>query len=474
LILIIGAVKQAWEGNLFGLRDTIKKWAGGLKEVFGKVFRWLKDAWNKVTSSITDTVLYAYGYLTGKTPEETEKLVKAFSDSFEIGAGEELSAIWDGAKEGVAQVGADLKSVFMDGVGVLMDGLDAARDKLGLMKGETVAAKAPSVSTGGAAGGVRDVGIQSAGVDAFVESRARERDLKDTLAESAIKNQEAQMEYAAGAAAGVAVQSFGKLGDVFEQTAQGFAQGGLFGGIIAFIGSILQEAPGFTLLLSEMGALFGDLITAFEPVLSAIIGVVRVIGVMLKPAFEMIGQSLQVLRPTLVFLFNVLKGVAKIALTIFGKLASAWNWMIEGIAKLVGKIKDSWGKTIRKAKINTDGIEDAKKALDEIEFGETADAVDKMADSADKATRALLNLPSGYKIDRARFGATAAEGPRIGNQLSSAGGGTSVAIDTVVVQANNPEEFERAMSTREGWNNYNRTGTTQRTGGPYSNRTQVK
>ena len=256
--------------------------------------------------------------------------------------------------------------------------------------------------------------------------------------------------------------------------------GGMLGGAIAGpLGKVIGSGVGEFLEMAmpesttnSIKHVFDSLVQVFEPILSVLAPLFMIlgdiIGGILGPTFMLLGEAAELVAR--VFFF-VLKVVGTLAIT----LGNAGAVLITAIIDMAAAIADFFGfdgfaQDAREfAQGIRDAVADVAGAVAEADFDDAmaraANGANNMARAADRAAEALLNVPTGFKVQRARFGA--AQGAVMDDFLmrpgqpavpfssddtilgmkdfSSLGGGSTVYIENVNVQADDPSTFFRKL-----------------------------
>lgn len=147
VVLIIGAMRRAWAGDLGGMRTAITNWVRDVRYLWAELVNALGDLWNKFTDSLPQVVKDKLGI--GKVEG-----IDVSGDKF----ADQVQAALDTGAEGLKGVWDDLKGVFADGAGALGDvakslGIDfssfaqhteaAAKKTAGRPEGDMVAERVP-------------------------------------------------------------------------------------------------------------------------------------------------------------------------------------------------------------------------------------------------------------------------------------------------------------------------------------------
>ncbi|CAN5634195.1 hypothetical protein BH23GEM7_BH23GEM7_27170 [soil metagenome] len=243
----------------------------------------------------------------------------------------------------------------------------------------------------------------------------------------------------------------GGLGGLFGNLASGL--GGMLGGIGSAVGGF------FTGILGAFAPLqlFADILAAAMAVLGPVIDAVKeplrvvgmLLGMMLAPILRAFFPILKLLAIGLTFIVQAVGYVGGVLMHIVGGIASALGSVITGIGKLIGKIPGlgGLGKSIQRigqgvsefgSEMREGGDEmltmakempERRKELEAMKFGDTAEDVLGLGESAKKLNSELVNTPEGFRIfnvSRARFEAALPPDLRGGASSTTLGGAASV------------------------------------------------
>lgn len=265
-------------------------------------------------------------------------------------------------------------------------------------------------------------------VDAFVDITKASVDAARALRETARQAQEGMLAKAMGP----------RVSGLFEAGKQGAAAGMAAGPEGAIIGAL----AGIGLELLTQSQQFGRVMEVVDEVIQSVAdGLGKLIEplfpflVFLEPLGAMLGYAAEILgnifAPGLELLWNVLKPVVAVVLTVTKFLGSFWNalvGMLQALFRTLGGIEvfggkplgflTDWAKGLDKSKVNLGKIDDALANLDKATYeGAKAqvagkDAQEKLTKATDNATESLTNVPSGYKVALERFNAANGEAAR--------------------------------------------------------------
>jgi hypothetical protein len=189
-----------------------------------------------------------------------------------------------------------------------------------------------------------------------------------------------------------------------EGAATGAQTGGGYGAIIGGILGLLTESAGFRQILTALDNLLGTLAEALGKIIAPISELITVLTDVLGPIFEAIASIGQLVRVALYPVIQVLKLLAP----VFEVLGTVLQAVIGGLTWLISfgqydpiKGKFSW---------EADEQPEARTYVIDTSLDDTAAAMDNVAESANevakKFSELLINIPDGYKLSAAIFGAT--------------------------------------------------------------------
>ena len=266
---------------------------------------------------------------------------------------------------------------------------------------------------------------------------AYQNDPKKTAAQNAqgAKSLKAQQDFQRQEQAGTAVVKDLVTGNWIQALTDLLSRSKVFGNIVAFCAQT-----------------FGKLLTQVEPLMTALeplIVLVAEIGAAIADALLPILTD--VLVPVFHALFTALKAVAEACLYVVKGLADAWNWIIDAVDDALGWM----GVDLSSLKISTSGLNDALNTLKNTTIDSTEaqaeaagqaaansdatdtadDGLDTLGSTADSVSDSLTNVPAGYKVDLARFNATAPSSTFASNSQATTTNNTSIGQVTVVASA---------------------------------------
>jgi phage-related protein len=333
----VGAIRKAWNDNLFGIQSTVVDVAGNIAEIFDTVLNALKRAFSAVFAGIGRIVIGVISRIRGETAEETRAAIAEVTErargvagrgaeQAEAGLGQirtkitELARgaekVYNDANQAITESVGEVESAFTlvqeksAGLGDALDRSMKDIDKLGKSAGDaadqlTPLSKRlkrldadlaePSAQAKKMAKALEALGgrlekttgelappalPQAPGVTLEPE-RQREID--------AIRKTGTDIGAALKSAGNTIVGAMGEAGGIIQAGVSGFEEGGIIGAIIAVVAKLLTMMETFSTQMEEInGAIRGvvgvlnNLFRAFEPLNKAV-------NDLLAPAFALIG-----------------------------------------------------------------------------------------------------------------------------------------------------------------------------------------
>jgi phage-related protein len=184
---------------------------------------------------------------------------------------------------------------------------------------------------------------------------------------------------------------------------------------------VLQQLGQAMASLAPIVVLVAELVAALAPVITLLMQVLNPLMV----AFELLGG------PALKALFDVVKFVARIIITIVKAIGDVWNGILGAIADVFRSLSrisvlgakplgflGGWAEGLESAMVDTDALAESLRRLNGLTYEaaqerarETA-AVLRNKEALQKATEELSNVPNAFKVALARFEAQdAQQGP---------------------------------------------------------------
>jgi hypothetical protein len=282
----------------------------------------------------------------------------------------------------------------------------------------------------------------------------------------------------------------GKLGEFANAAVQGFQTGGPIGAIIGVLVELLTSLETIKESFDIANEGLGAMLKAISPLFKVFVRINESINKTLIPIFEKLTPLFDALGSVLeLFMIpmTAMNDLMAEALPIFQPLFDALKEMAKVIKDVVDFFKDPFGgggpdatfdevkdeliKMIEAGLIEVDGdglIEVFGQVIDVSDWfadtaGDAAEAMDEFGEKAKEATEQLTNVPSGFKIAAARFGAAIGAVVPGAAAVPGAAGAALAAGNTIIfenVQVGDPEEFVEEVNRRMEWDSYTKTGTT--------------
>jgi phage-related protein len=263
------------------------------------------------------------------------------------------------------------------------------------------------------------------------------------------------------------VSVLGEMGSLVDAAVQGAQAGGIWGAIIAVFMELLKKTESVQRFAGAALDAIGQIVAALEPViapifdaliqlLAPIVDIFKTIFDVLGPffgfiasliksltgVFKLIGQVMKFLGPILQVVFTAIGIVVAVIMSIVLPIIAALQWLFgdaAGAGQTMQDLGDLWAALTNPVATSANGA---------------AAALDSTAVAAAAVTESLMNVPSGYKVNQARFQAAIAEGdyslaPRPpgetlpgAQRTSYSPNDSSVTIHgDLVVQAENPADM---------------------------------
>lgn len=308
-------------------------------------------------------------------------------------------------------------------------------------------------------------------------------------------------------------QVFGRISELIQSFQQGMAAGGPLGGVAAVLGDLLSQSETFATLIrmatnfiQYVADVLGKVLAPVLPVLGAVFNMLVPLLQALVPVLEAAMQPLQAIAPTLELLGTLFQGLAPV-ITILGTILVAiinplnllagpilksffgvirvvamgilyvvkgvgmvWNAIVGFIAgvfrtlskiPVVGGAFDKMARNLDSMKVPMAQVDGALNTLRNTSYDAAAAnsaasvAQWQNAEATKKATEALTNVPTGFKVALARF---TAQDPVTGSPATPVGSspitpsptapasGGNVTVGQIIVEAaDNPEETARSV-----------------------------
>jgi len=262
------------------------------------------------------------------------------------------------------------------------------------------------------------------------------------------------MKYAGETLTSAFVSNVEGLGDVIEGAKAGMEAGGPWGAVIGAIVALLQRTEAFSTVIDLANTGLEFVVKSLDEFIKPLMPLVHIfhksimIGMQLAKTTHMFGITTEILA-------KAFEWVAGLFNTIQGSIINAFNWVIEKLAKWVGKIKGSWGDSLRKLKIKFEDP-DATNGIDVLgdKLGGLGDIVMDTEDNMSKLNESLLNAPEGFKVAAAAYQAIDASG----DAPTFVGDTASQGATTINIQVDSSEEAADIIIDRLEQRGYSETG----------------
>lgn len=270
--------------------------------------------------------------------------------------------------------------------------------------------------------------------------------------------------------------SLGTFSELAKAAEEGGKSGGVWGAIIAVVVRILQMTQVFQRVVGHFNMVVNTMVMALDRMLAP-----------LAPLIELLSNGLIVLANFTIAISELSFGIEFITKAVgwvaegltkaLDWIIEKWNNLVDGLAKLLGKIPGVGDKLKSMAeKLTLDYSAQARADYESMfgeggpDFGGFAEGMDKATDAVKEFGESLTNVPQGYKVDLARFNAMDAEIPPMGGMLPApaAAGASSTRIINNEVHIHgitDPVEIYEEIKRVQEMDNFITTGTTTRTSG---------
>ncbi|NTX17713.1 phage tail protein [Myxococcus sp. CA056] len=508
---VAGRVAKFFQEVFAGLAAIVGAWARGQLDTFAFVVRNLARLAAPLARALNlDGVANALDGLTDLTGDAVLGGLKGLVDSTVGTLRDGMSNVWEGvsygasyAFDGVKLMGGDAAAFLREKFGGVFDDMLGPKGKL------RTPTQAPEIEVGSVEVGkfdakafLKNVG-NTASIIAEV-ARRKAKELADALARAA--------DEAKRALTSRFTQAFGRVYELVDRFQQGMSAGGVWGGLIAVVAELLSQSTTFGTLLQMVtnfiqyvADVLGRVLAPVLPLLASVFNMVTPLLDALVPVLEMFSKPVQAITPIFEVLGTLFKGLAPI-ITVFGQILVAllepltllsgpimkglfavirivamgilyvvkgigtvWNAIIGFVAsvfKALGKVPLVGGAFRKMAqgldsmKVPMDAVDGALETLKDTTYDTAAAnaaagvAAWENAAATNRATEALTNVPTGFKVALARFNAqdpiagapsTPGSSPLVPSPVVPVSGG-NVSVGQIVVQgAEDPEETARQV-----------------------------
>lgn len=331
VIALAGAMKTAWDANLFGIRDGVAQ----LGDVFGGMWDWVSDKFWKTMGAITEGLAFVIDMAKDVGVFENVDTIGMRARAQNVAAGgarrDAVLAPWKEAAgdagDAIVDGGKAVAGFFGDQFAMFGDTLKKGFDVLNPFGG---GASSAIVTT-------PDDDTKKATDELLASIKGLKKDEKEKKAKEysggAMTFAPMEIEGVATAEAWInrsvaqAGQDVGKailsgasnLGSIVDGAINGFATAGIQGAIVAGGAALLMESEQFGTMIRMISGIvqivadtFGILLEPLKLILGAVQILVSAALAPLGPIFELVGSLLAPLAPPLVALGAILQGLSPV------------------------------------------------------------------------------------------------------------------------------------------------------------------
>lgn len=504
LVVAAAVIREAWEENLWGIQQVSVKVWNAVKNGAGFAVTWMAKQFHDgikgmilgflALTNVWRTTMAALGH--GDRAKIFDEASNTIVDILKT-----VDEIPQHLTKDLAVGAKAVAGIVERGAGHLLDDAGKLIGKLGKLGaglfGPSGAGGLPGTP---GSGKIDQKGILSASTQggALAKLAMDDADELNKRLEDATKDYVKQMEKAEEAmrdfvsGLGQMVTSrMGTAGQLANSAAQGMTTAGPWGAVIAvfidlvtrskqFVAALEYVEKGCQMLADTFGRLFGSgskineasnnileqVMTFIAPIFDMISDMVGEIAPLLQifaDLFKGLSGLTKMLKPLIDIIKGgfsfaisiisvVLKAVAATILATARAIGGAWNGILDGINAYLKKLSeigvhylDDYSKSLESMRVDTDAIDESMRALWDSTDANTQ-AQTSQAAAVEKATEALSNVPTGYKMALARFNADQGFGFTGTPSLSGGGGSGSINIQELHVQADDPEELARELA----------------------------
>lgn len=471
VVITVGALKKAWDSNLFGMRDTLTTVGNWITKAWGDITDYFVRKWRAAVETVTKIWSSVKGMF-GKSDVATPTIAAAgaisapsLQEATQAAAKKAASALGflrESAGEGVAVFG-QMFSVLGDALGVTdlfaSTVEDASMELDGLV---------PEISAATSKGGATTTGGS--------KPAKKEAGTAEEVSSNAAK--------AAESFGNTMLDASGEFGSVVNSTIAGFQAAGPWGAIAGLLAGLVSKSTAFQAMSEKANEALGELVEAINPLVEAVWPVVSIAITLLRAMGEFLPTALLVLTPAMEAFGFVLSKISTVILYIVRGIGWAWNAVVGAVSGLLRYLSNievfgkrpfaalsQWADAVDESMVSLsaldDRINDLSSGTSDLYDGseDAGDGLDSFAESARAATQEILNAPQGFKIAAARFGATIGE-PLALRDGGAAGGATGggelqspINIGQIVVNADDPVELARELQRINEYEAFRLTGS---------------
>ncbi|WP_228556665.1 hypothetical protein [Myxococcus sp. AB025B] len=457
---VASRVARFFEEVFTGLSAVVGMWARRQLDTFAFVVRNLARLAAPLARALSlDGVAGALEGLKDLTGDAVLGGLKGLVDSTVGTLRDGMVSVWEGVSYGASYAFDGVEMMGGDAAAFLREKFAGVFDLSGKGKLRTPT-ESPEIEVGSVEVGKFDAKkfLASVGNTASIiaeVARRKAKELADALAKAA--------DEAKRALTSRFTQAFGRVYELVDRFQQGMSAGGVWGGLIAVVAELLSQASTFGSLLQMVtnfiqyvADTIGRVLAPVLPLLASVFNMVTPLLDALVPVLEMFSKPIEAITPIFEVLGMLFEGLAPIV-TVFGQILVAllqpltllsgpimkglfavirvvamgilyvvkgigtvWNAIIGFIAsvfKTLGKIPFVGGafkkmaRGLESMKVPMDQVDGALDALKDSSYDAAAAnaaagvAAWENAAATNRATEALTNVPTGFKVALARFNA---------------------------------------------------------------------
>nr|BDT33769.1 phage tail protein [Myxococcus sp. MH1] len=459
---VASRVARFFQEVFAGLAAVVGMWARRQLDTFAFVVRNLARLAAPLARALSlDGVAGALEGLKDLTGDTVLGGLKGLVDSTVGTLRDGMVSVWEGvsygasyAFDGVKMMGGDAAAFLREKFGGVFDDMLGPKGKL------RTPTESPEIEVGNVEVGKFDAKkfLASVGNTASIiaeVARRKAKELADALARAADEAKRALTSRFS--------QAFGRVYELVDRFQQGMSAGGVWGGLIAVVAELLSQSTTFGTLLQMVtnfiqyvADVIGRVLAPVLPLLASVFNMVTPLLDALVPVLEMFSKPIEAITPIFEVLGMLFEGLAPVV-TVFGQILVAllqpltllsgpimkglfavirvvamgilyvvkgigtvWNAIIGFIAsvfKTLGKIPFVGGafkkmaQGLESMKVPMDQVDGALDALKDSSYDAAAAnaaagvAAWENAAATNRATEALTNVPTGFKVALARFNA---------------------------------------------------------------------
>lgn len=208
-------------------------------------------------------------------------------------------------------------------------------------------------------------------------------------------------------AAGRVVSSLGKAGGIISNAMSSYQQtGSYWGAIISVIVDLVTTTKGWGRAVAILDRVVDDFVTTMEPIGELVEMIAGAIEPITDASAAFSDATFEVI-PVMKILATIFAFVGVSTKNTFGLVNKAVGELIYFIGKVLGN-KTLIGAGLNLEQAGAAMLEEAKKQWNEIPdiWNRPTEAANEAAKALDKFSESLTNVPTGFRVEAARFNAT--------------------------------------------------------------------